>query len=353
MMRIFLLAALTAVLSIDPARSQDDMPTPRIVILGAMGVGKSTLANVLLGRDRNSNGTQYKDGCFNVSVTNLMDTSMTKDVCHASAHLLGDKSLSKITVIDTPGFGDYVIEEEGKIKHLVTELRDKIKSVNAFMIVFKQQDNRMLASLRSMISLFVNMFGQHFWKNVILVATHWRYDNSAIMRRNSGNRPMTEDWWQREFNLLLQNDFGVELTVPAVFIDAFYDNSNRLEVEKFHENVDALMQFANNTQPFECKDIKTAMLEIIHLEKQAQSLELENQNLTTIIADLEKQLNSTFSMLHQTDNTTEATLNTTDSGNDARQIDCETITCFTSTDFLILGAILALLTITVMVLAVL
>ena len=33
----------------------------------------------------------------------------------------------------------------------------------------------MTASLRSMIGLFQKMFGDHFWENAVLEATHWNY----------------------------------------------------------------------------------------------------------------------------------------------------------------------------------
>ena len=51
---------------------------------------------------------------------------------------------------------------------LVNMLKDEIKFIHAFVIAFKQSDNRMTASLRSMIGLFQKMFGDHFWKNAVL-----------------------------------------------------------------------------------------------------------------------------------------------------------------------------------------
>ena len=72
------------------------------------------------------------------------------------------------TVFDTPGFGDNLVEEEKTIESLVTILRDQIQYVHVFIIAFKQTDNRLTHSLRSMISIFEKMFGHEFWENAIL-----------------------------------------------------------------------------------------------------------------------------------------------------------------------------------------
>ena len=147
------------------SNNEDRYPSPRIVILGATGVGKSSLANVLLGRDKNYEGREFSNGCFRVS-TGL--DSITKDTCADQGYWMGDTDMQRFTVIDTPGFGDQLVEEEKTIESLVTTLRDQIKYVHVFIIAFKQTDNRMTNSLRSMISLFEKMFGNKFWDNAIL-----------------------------------------------------------------------------------------------------------------------------------------------------------------------------------------
>ena len=146
--------------------NEEKYPSPRFLILGGTGVGKSSLANVLLGRDKNYKGEEFENGCFHVS--RRLVNSITKDTCADQGYWLGDRDKGRVTVIDTPGFGNKLVEEEETIEKLVTTLKEEIKYVDVFVIAFKQNDNRMTDSLRSMISLFEKMFGHKFWENVIL-----------------------------------------------------------------------------------------------------------------------------------------------------------------------------------------
>ena len=171
-------------------------------------------------------------------------------------------------------------------------LKDNVKFVHAFVIAFKQQDNRMTASLRSMIGLLQKMFGDRFWENAILEATHWSHHPYNEKLRLQSNPQLTEKQWAAQHNALLRKEFGVEQEIPAVFIDTFYTNSSQTEFEgvpgkfrKFHElqkfkqHTEKLWQFASERDPFELKDIKRALSEIGELRA----------NITERKRDIEKQ----------------------------------------------------------------
>ena len=134
--------------------------------------------------------------------------------------------MPRLTVIDTPGFGNNLVEEERTIESLVRVLRDEIQYVHAFVICFKQQDNRMTHSLRSMIGLMQKMFGDHFWENAILEATHWNYHEKSVEMRRSSKPPILENWWTDTFNNLFAREYNLKFKLPSVFIDTYYDKDN-------------------------------------------------------------------------------------------------------------------------------
>lgn len=69
----------------------------------------------------------------------------------------------------------------------------------------------------------------------------------------------------------------------AHFIDTFFDPTNLNETRKFEEYTQNLMDFAQTVEPFECKDIKTALNELMEAQ-------LAQKELMELLEEKEKQL---------------------------------------------------------------
>lgn len=258
-------------------------PDPRLVVLGSTGVGKSSLANVLVGRPHNYNGGKYRSGCFKVQ---SVAEAVTKATCADKNHWLGNNSAPRFTVIDTPGFGEAIREESIHVQNMVNRFKNDFRYIHVFIILFKQTDNRMTAALWNMLNMFQNMFGPDFWRNAILEATHWSYSSTLTRIREEGG--LTEEVWKDQFNRRLRKDFGFDFDLPAVFIDTFHNRKNELEVLKFDENVQKLWDFAQSRldSPFWCKDIQIALSDISVLTNKVNDLKAENERKNREIQDL-------------------------------------------------------------------
>jgi len=316
----------------------NDYPSPRIVILGATGVGKSSLANILLGRDKNFNGTGFREGCFKVSPK--FTSGVTKATCADTGHWLGDLTRPRVTVIDTPGFGSDLVQEQQTIESLVETLKDDIKYVHTFVIAFKQSDNRLTASLHSMISLFEKMFGTKFWQNTILEATHWHWDQRNEGYREEADPALTPAFWTDQFNSILRENFHLgELSLPSVFIDTFHNTSADREAAIFNNNVARLWEFASSKPPFQCKDINIALTEIQELQERVGNLTLVNmerdkeiERLRVENVEVKQERQSLTNILFNNSTTKAGTAKLS-----SRQEFCLSNKCYTNTEFILYG----------------
>ena len=75
--------------------------------------------------------------------------------------------------------------------------------------------------------------------------------------------------------------------MKAVFIDTFYDKSSQKETEKFEEYTNQLISFANSVHYFECKDIKTALTELMRAKQEIDNLVNQTNNLMNQISQLQ------------------------------------------------------------------
>ena len=198
-----------------------------------------------------------------------------------------------MTVVDTPGFGVELEEEEETISGLVNFLKNELKFVHAFVLTFKETDKRITAEFRLMVRLLSGIFGDQFWDNAIIEATHWSYHDVARAKRTLHN----ETSWTDHINSMFESMSSRKM--KSVFIDTYFDvgNTSR-EREEFARNTNDLIEFAMEKDPFPCKDIKqvkheyrTAMDELANMTAINKLLEEEKNVLTDKINQIEDEKN--------------------------------------------------------------
>ena len=260
-------------------------PSPRIVIIGETGAGKSSLANVLLGRNAQYDGSHSQDGCFDVSWNTNNGNGHTNNTCHDMAYWLGNPNSTNVTIIDTPGFGEKMENEQKTIDTLVNVLKNEIKYIHAFVITFKGTNApRKNRELINMLGVLEKMFGKDFWNHAIMEFSWWSYHPIGGVKKRLLTK-ITEEVVQNRYNKMLQSMLNLtdSQALPAVFIDSHYDRNIALENSKFEENTNDLLKFAQDSGPFECKDIEIAKTELANLyedvEKQREEIERLNSNL--------------------------------------------------------------------------
>jgi len=294
-MHLAILIVLFEISFISCATSQEStkLPKPRIVIIGETGVGKSSLANSLLGRSHQYDGTGFDDGCFKVAWKNSDKPGgvITTATCHDSGHYLGDDSKPEVTVIDTPGFGDKMEAEVRTINGLVDVLKNRIKEVDVFVICFRETNDRMTKAMQNMLNLFQQMFGKKFWDNAIFEATRWNHHTTNVAKRmalkkNGKEWPKTEENWTKQFNTILENELGVTRKLGSVFIDSHYNDEYPEEKTAFEKNTEELLTFAKSVEPFQTKDIEAVLPELEQKYRELRQKQEENRCLEEKLKNL-------------------------------------------------------------------
>jgi len=246
-----------------PLQEEKEIPVPTIVLLGDDGVGKSSVANSLLGREDDYKNKEDGKKCFESG-------EKTLEVCAQEGYFLNDKANPKIRVVDTPGFG---VET---VPRVVEALRDNISFVDAFALVlnFTTEVQSETESLQRIVDHYQTIFGPSFIKNVILVASRWGYSEYDEIERKKID--LTEAVWLEQKKRLLHGRKGVENLKAVYYSQKYWIFSKSRQDGSFERAMAGLLQFANHSEPFHCKDIVNAQLEIDRLK---EKIELQERKL--------------------------------------------------------------------------
>ena len=295
----------------------------RMVIIGKRKVGKSSLANVLLGRhpydDTDEiNNLDFECGCFAPRQSTNGKEVDTKDTCYDTQSWLGVDSNEMVTIVDTPGFGGFggdqqnfssLKKEHAFIDGIADKLKNDIQYVNAFVIAFRHDvDNRMTREIADMILVFKNMFGEEFWNHVIVEITRWGHDQKSIEDRDEQNKSETkqaQDWNK----IFMSEPFNSPHELPFVFIDSHYNtqietNSDGIivttaqhvqeDTEAFNNNTEVLFNFLQNSTKFNLTGISAVKTELGRMLEEIQELKRNRTELERELEEIKNRSPVTF-----------------------------------------------------------
>ena len=133
------------------SRAGDDVyPSPRLVIVGPAGVGKSSLANALLGCDPKS-----PDGCL-FPVCPDSPFVCTNQTTVGTGSWLGTDE--PFTVTDTPGFGVSSDRDRSLMQEMSLVLDKKLGYTDTIVLVL-EANTRLSSGLVDMLNTFSSTLG--------------------------------------------------------------------------------------------------------------------------------------------------------------------------------------------------
>mmetsp|Transcript_15824 Transcript_15824/g.20253 ORF Transcript_15824/g.20253 Transcript_15824/m.20253 type:complete len:568 (-) Transcript_15824:323-2026(-) len=223
-------------------------PEFSVCLLGNTGTGKSSLANLLYGRNVFKTG----DG------GNAGNTECV-------THIIENGSNAGLEIIDTPGMNDSRGQDMTFANRIAQALRER-KRVGSILLVQKSSQKRLEMSIQAMLGIFIEMFVNkgEFRKNLAVVFTHWDNSDAAEKKRMNGAKKFPK---QTEIAKIFNDSVKERLPelrgdtdIPCFFIDNYLDEDDPTysETERQNNEIRKLLHFVRekNKEPVDCRHFK-------------------------------------------------------------------------------------------------
>merc|ERR1711934_1117914 len=240
-----------------PTNTLVDNGRKKILVIGKTGTGKSSLCNVLVGADHDAD-------LFPVSAEAM---SCTQRTIFCDAFFNKDKEWP-FSLIDTIGFDDPDKDDDAKIiAELVLRLKHGCDFVNLFIIAVNGQNPRLDGSLLGMIKIFEGMFGQDFWKQVVVLFTRMPMDEKAKKKREK-NSKQSDDELAQKYMAEVAKRFKHGKQIDYVFLDSCFDKEDPEEKRCFDQAMDKLLNALNAAKPLPTSKVQEVATEKAALRRE-------------------------------------------------------------------------------------
>jgi energy-coupling factor transporter ATP-binding protein EcfA2 len=244
--------------------------TDTIVIIGETGVGKSTLANAILGKQAFKHFTGLDAGTLKAD--------------YSYGYLFNHPNNPQVRIVDTQGYNDPKGRDKEHAEQMI-KLIKKFPEVRLFLLVFNGNNIRWNAATWDILSLFDKMFPE-FWNNCLIVINFWCENDNDKMRRNLIGR--TEGSVRDEIFENLRKRFGKNLyTIEYLDAIAYLYNDKHPEKQLLLNKIKTLQITWANMPPYYTDRVKAAQTHRDELIKD-QNLEIKTLQ-DTLKANWKKQ----------------------------------------------------------------
>merc|ERR1712210_416929 len=176
------------------------------------------------------------------------------------------------SLIDTIGFDDPDKDDDAKIiAELALKLKNGCDFVNLFVIAVNGQNPRLDGSLVGMIKVFEGMFGQDFWKQVVVLFTRMPMDEKAKKKREK-NSKQSDDELAQKYMAEVAKRFKNGKQIDYVFLDSCFDKEDPEEKRCFDQAMDKLLNALNAAN-----DLPTSKVQEVAKEQEEDAKKLADQ----------------------------------------------------------------------------